>query len=68
MSGRVSSLYELRPGFGTDQRYVPLDQTTCFLLSFLEGQEWYVVCQRVRRVHQFLITGNSGFWHFLGLF
>ena len=26
------------PGTGTDERYVPLGQTACFLLSFFEGR------------------------------
>ena len=35
MPGRVPSSDEPFPGTGSDQRYVPLDQTTCFLLSFV---------------------------------
>ena len=35
MSGQVSSSYGSLSGTGTDQHYVPLDQTTCFLLSFV---------------------------------
>ena len=59
MSGQVSSLYELRPGFGTDQRYVPLDQTTCFLCSlFRTGVQCYSpTCAQDFSV---LVTVNSG--------
>ena len=35
MSGQVSSSYGSLSGTGTDQHYVPLDQTACFLLSFV---------------------------------
>ena len=35
MPGRVSSSYGSLSGTGTDKRYVPLDQTTCSLLSFV---------------------------------
>ena len=44
MSGQDSSSYGSLWGTGTDQHYVPLDQTTCFLLSLSLGQEWHVVC------------------------
>ena len=33
MSGRVPSSYGSWPGTRTDQRHVPLGQTTCFFLS-----------------------------------
>ena len=55
------------PGTGKDKHYVPSGQKACILLSFAEGKEWHAVCQRVRRVHQFLLWGIL-FWAFLGLF
>ena len=42
-----------------------------FLLVHLLRQEWHVVCQRVCKVHQFLLRGNfgsGGFWAFMFLF
>ena len=37
-AGQVSSLYGSWSGTKTDERYVPLDQITCSLLSFVEGK------------------------------
>ena len=42
-----------------------------FLPVLFLRQEWHVVCQRVRKVHQFLIRGIlvfGGFWAFMFLF
>ena len=55
MSGRVPSSYGSWSGTGTDKRW----------------QAWHVVCQRLRRVHLFLLrgcVGNDVFWAFWLLF
>ena len=38
MQGQVSSSYGSWSGTGTDKRYVPLDQTTCSLLSLVKDR------------------------------
>ena len=60
MPGRVPSSDGPWPGTGSDQHYVPLSQTTCFLLSFSEGRSGMLfanVCGEV----------PFGFWTFFGL-
>ena len=47
MSGRVSSSYGSWSGTGAEQRYVPVDQTTCCFLSLSEdrgGMLFAIVC------------------------
>ena len=64
MSGQVSSLYESKSD-GLTLRSVGSKQHPPLVLC--SRQESHVVCQRVRRVHQFLLR-VSGEWRFLVLF
>ena len=55
MPGRVSSSDGPLSGIGTDQHYVPLDQTTCFLLSFVWDRSSMLFANVCAGVHQFLL-------------
>ena len=70
MPGRVPASYGSVSGTGTDQRYVPLGQTTCFLLSLVanrSGMLFANVCVGL----SVPVSGNFGFgvfWAFWLLF
>ena len=67
MPGRVPASYGSWSGTGTDQRYVPLSQTTCLLLYMFKTG---VACCLPTRAQGLLVPvmESFGFGVFLGLF
>ena len=65
MPGRVSSLYGSRPGTGADKSYVPLNQTTCCFLSFLEDRSGVLFARFIRFCYGVCGEWPWGFWALL---
>ena len=70
MPGRVPSSDEPWRGFRNGLTLRSVGSNSMSLLVLCLRQGWHVVCQRVRRVHQFLVRGMLllAFFGFCGFF
>ena len=66
MDGQCQDEFLHRTDPGREQERINVGSNNMFPPVFCSGQEWHVVCQRVRRVYQFLLWRTWGVAFFFG--